>query len=282
MNRKLIILDLDGTTLNSESKITPPTRKIVHEAAKQGNIVSIITGRPYRIAKPFYQQLGLKTPIICFNGGLGLIPGQNWPGTYQITFDRKIVHEIFIRQRELGINLMAAEDKLARETLNYFPSHLKSDQILTRDNLNFDPVCLAVQVQPFCLSLVTKYLKTHYKGIVKPAVWGGDLNVIEIAADNVTKVTGIKRLAQYYGIARKDIIAFGDQDNDYDSLKFVGHGVAMQNGLPDVKSVADDVTQYDNDHDGMARYLKPDRYAIPRAVTSLTTARLMGIPSRSA
>ena len=30
----------------------------------------------------------------------------------------------------------------------------------------------------------------------------------------------------------------------------------MKNGLPDVKAVADDVTEYDNDHDGVARYLK--------------------------
>lgn len=268
MNRKLIILDLDGTTLNSDSKITDTTRYIIQEAASLGNIVSIITGRPYRIAMPFYRRLGLTSPLITFNGGLGLIPGEKWPGACQITFDRHIVNTIFKRQRELGLNLMAAEDrshlmankpsnaKLARETLDYFPSRLKSGQILTQDNINFDPVCLAVQVQPFCMQLVTKYLRTNYKGIVKPAVWGGSLNVIEIAAQNVTKVTGIKKLAKYYHIANKDIIAFGDQDNDYNTLKFVGHGVAMKNGLPDVKAVADDVTEYDNDHDGVARYLK--------------------------
>ena len=268
MSRKLIILDLDGTTLNSNSQITPLTRRIVRKAAARGHIVSIITGRPYRIAKPYYQQLGLKSPIVTFNGGLGLIPHDNWPGAYQITFNREIVNDIFKHQKMLGINLLAAEGQnqlmvnrptsqhLAQETLNYFPAKLKPDQILTANNLDFDPVCLAVQVQPFCIKLLTQYVNQRFSGIVKPAVWGGTLNVIEIAAQNVTKVTGIKKLAHYYHIPRKDIVAFGDQDNDYQTLKFVGHGVAMKNGLPDVKAVANDVTQYDNDHDGMARYLK--------------------------
>ena len=38
-------------------------------------------------------------------------------------------------------------------------------------------------------------------------------------------------------------------------LKYAGLGVAMKNGQPKIKQLADDVTKYDNDNDGLARYL---------------------------
>lgn len=61
MDQHLIAIDLDGTTLNNESQLTAETIKTLRAAAKEGHIVSIITGRPYRIARRIYDQIGIKT-----------------------------------------------------------------------------------------------------------------------------------------------------------------------------------------------------------------------------
>ena len=76
--KKLIAIDLDGTTLNQDSIITDKTAKTLRRAIEDGHSVVIATGRPYRMSKNFYQQLQLTTPMINFNGALVHLPGKKW------------------------------------------------------------------------------------------------------------------------------------------------------------------------------------------------------------
>lgn len=48
MSSYLICLDLDGTLLNDDKKITPYTKKVLTTLQKQGHKLMIATGRPYR------------------------------------------------------------------------------------------------------------------------------------------------------------------------------------------------------------------------------------------
>ena len=54
MEQKLIAIDLDGTTLNENSQITPKTKEVLTKATAAGHIVSIVTGRPNRISENYY------------------------------------------------------------------------------------------------------------------------------------------------------------------------------------------------------------------------------------
>ena len=76
-NRYLIGLDLDGTLLNKKSKITFKTKNYIKKLSRKGHIVVLATGRPLRAMKQYYDQLGLKTPIVCYNGGHILNPFDN-------------------------------------------------------------------------------------------------------------------------------------------------------------------------------------------------------------
>lgn len=84
MNQHLIALDLDGTTLNNQSALTTETIRTLRAAAADGHIVSIITGRPYRIARRIYDEIGIKTPMVNFNGALTHIPHETWDKEYAI------------------------------------------------------------------------------------------------------------------------------------------------------------------------------------------------------
>ncbi|MDO1603010.1 HAD-IIB family hydrolase [Lactiplantibacillus plantarum] len=64
MERKLIALDLDGTTLNAESKLNSATIQTMQRLQAAGHIVSIITGRSYQGSQAIYDQLRLKSPMI--------------------------------------------------------------------------------------------------------------------------------------------------------------------------------------------------------------------------
>ena len=64
---KLLALDLDGTVLNSNNQISQPLLKTIRNLPAD-IVVMIVTGRHHTAAKPYYDLLNLKTPIICCNG----------------------------------------------------------------------------------------------------------------------------------------------------------------------------------------------------------------------
>ncbi|NCD07620.1 MAG: hypothetical protein EOL97_16040, partial [Spirochaetia bacterium] len=65
----------------------------------------------------------------------------------------------------------------------------------------------------------------------------------------------IKYLLDYYDMNYDQVISFGDGYNDIEMIRDARLGVAMLNGVDDLKIVARDITTYDHDHDGIAHYL---------------------------
>lgn len=83
-----------------------------------------------------------------------------------------------------------------------------------------------------------------------------DRKWIVVSEKNVSKYNVINYLSSSLNVDNKDIICFGDGLNDIDMIENCGQGVAMKNALKDVKEIANDVTSYDNNHDGVINYLK--------------------------
>jgi hydroxymethylpyrimidine pyrophosphatase-like HAD family hydrolase len=78
---------------------------------------------------------------------------------------------------------------------------------------------------------------------------------LEIAPKPISKATGLKKiLAHGYAIGLDEVVAFGDGYNDIDLLQQVGWGVAVANAFPEVKAVANEVTQHHKE-DGVASTL---------------------------
>ncbi|PAK87137.1 Cof-type HAD-IIB family hydrolase [Lentilactobacillus parakefiri] len=263
ITKKLIALDLDGTTLNNDSQISAKTAETIQAAADQGYIVSIVTGRPNRLSENFYDDLKLTTPMINFNGNLGILPHQAWDREYQYTIDKEIVTELLAKSKPLGLSLVAVEGRnmfLANQGLSsgfgFFPSTLTTNQILSNKSLKENPISITVQVKPELKQGLIDFVEQQFGDEVEVSPWGGPNPIVEIATKGVHKSTGLKFLADYYGILQKDIIAFGDEGNDLTMMQYAGTGVAMKNAIAKIKGLADEVTDFTNDEDGVARYLQ--------------------------
>jgi Cof subfamily protein (haloacid dehalogenase superfamily) len=263
ITKKLIALDLDGTALNNDAELSNQTKATISQAVKEGYLVSIVTGRPNRLSENFYDELNLKTPMINFNGNLGILPHQAWAREYQYTIDREIVMELLEKSKLLGLSLIAVEGRnlfLANRGLKsgfgFFPSTLQTNQILNQQSLKDNPISITVEVRPELKAGLIDYVQNQFGDQVEVSPWGGPHPIVEIATKGIHKSTGLKFLADYYGILQKDIIAFGDEANDLTMMKYAGTGVAMKNAIDQIKNSADDVTTFDNQQDGVARYLQ--------------------------
>ncbi len=261
MTKKLIAIDLDGTTLNSHSLISPRTASVLKKATAAGHYVSIATGRPYRMSAQFYQQLQLETPMVTFNGALVHKPNMVWPYERELSIQKEIAFEIIAQKEKLQLEFVAAEN---RETffidrLDNFEGEFFATEKITEanlfKNLTSNPTSLLVKTQKEVSSLVSASLISQFKDSVDVRTWGGPSPTLEIVSLGIQKAMGIERIAQSYNIAQEDIIAFGDEANDYEMIQYAGLGVVMNNGIEALQNIADDVTTYSNHENGLAEYL---------------------------
>ncbi|WP_057777286.1 Cof-type HAD-IIB family hydrolase [Paucilactobacillus vaccinostercus] len=263
MNQHLIAIDLDGTTLNDQSQLSSETILTLRKLAADGHIVSIVTGRPYRISGQFYDQIGLKSPMVNFNGALAHIPHQQWQFEYQQNIDRQIALDLLTHRQDLGIHTMTAENKMhlwanqpSHVMKDFFPTHLATNEVLNSLNLTSNPTALTLQYEPNDKQALIGRINKNYGANVDIRVWGGPHSILEVVSKGVHKDAGIEHIAKAYGIAQQNIIAFGDEDNDSEMISYAGRGVAMSNAIESIKQIANDVTQDDNDHNGLAHYLQ--------------------------
>lgn len=261
--KKLIAIDLDGTTLNTQSLISATTEKALKNAMAHGHYVSIVTGRPYRMSGQFYRQLGLATPMVNFNGALVHMPEKQWADELETGIQRDLVFDILAQKKALNLDFVAAENKetFYIDSLDYFDSaffasEATENNLLTAKNLITDPTSMMVRTSKDQAGLVSDSLMKQYGDYVDVRTWGGPTPILEIVSKGIQKAKGVEQVAKYLDVKRSDIIAFGDEHNDEEMLDYVGWGVAMKNATDQIKSVANDVTEKTNDEDGLADYLE--------------------------
>lgn len=264
MKQKLIAIDLDGTTLNNDSALTPKTITVLQQVEQLGHKVVIVTGRPYRNSKEIYQQLNMHGPLVNFNGALCHIPGDDsWDGAYNVTLSKDIVSGIVELFPKTTANMMTIEGKncLYATQLEFPPSPYfspKTPPILFEsvEKLEEQTTAITLFAETEKQDFIKEKLLSNYPGAIDVRTWGGILPCLEVVCTGVHKAKGVSHVAGIYGINREDILAFGDEDNDKEMIEYAGHGVAMNNAIPELKAIANDITEFTNHDDGLAIYLQ--------------------------
>ncbi|MGX7108366.1 Cof-type HAD-IIB family hydrolase [Facklamia miroungae] len=263
MSQHMIAIDLDGTTLNNQSRLSQLTIETLRKLDRLGHLICIVTGRPYRTSKEIYQVLNLTTPMVNFNGAYCHFPDRpEWLASYHHELDREIVFDLFNRQEELGIQLVCAEGKerLYTSSMNlpespYYPSEDSSYQKISRQTLIHNPIAVTLFTSEADQVPVQRKIMEVYQNQVSVRTWGGEVPVLEVVSKDIHKAVGVKNIADFYHIPRQNILAFGDEDNDLEMIEFAGYGVAMNNAIKPLKEIANDITPLSNDEDGLAHYL---------------------------
>ncbi|WP_018658640.1 Cof-type HAD-IIB family hydrolase [Allofustis seminis] len=264
MNKKLIAIDLDGTTLNNESEIGKYTEEVFTEVAKKGHLICIVTGRSYRNSQRFYRQLQLNTPMVNFNGALCHHPHDHqWDASYKQTLDKHIALSMLQMNEFEHVKMIAAETidavYMDRDFIPYpefFNSQNENAQPFDEQSLNEDPISVSIFTHnDHAHNLIKDRILSLVDNKVEVRTWGGFAPCLELVQAGVQKAMGVERIAEYYRIPRQDILAFGDEDNDYEMIQYAGHGVAMANAIMPIKKIADDQTPFTNAEQGVARYL---------------------------
>ena len=266
MTKKIIAVDLDGTLLNSDSQISDFTKETIKKVTEKGHQVIITTGRPYRMAKDFYHQLELETPMINFNGSLTHLPDQVWDFEKCLTVDKKYLLDMVRRSEDIQADFIAGEyrkkfyitapdHEIADPRLfgveNFHPENQFNSDLVTKD-----PNCILLQTRASDKYALAEEMNRFYQYQLNINTWGGPLNILECTPKGVHKAFALEYLLKVMNRDKQDLIAFGDEHNDTEMLSFAGKGYAMKNANPALLSFADDQLPLTNEEDGVAHFLR--------------------------
>ncbi|MBM7315059.1 HAD family phosphatase [Streptococcus suis] len=266
MKQKLIALDLDGTLLNKDSQLSDYTISTIKKVKKAGHKVLIATGRPYRMAVHYYQQLELDTPMINFNGSLIHLPQQKWQWEKNILIDKSYLLTFLKEEERFQADFIAGEYKnkffITQSHLDKIdPGLLGVDQItpetlIKPELVTEDPHSILMQTHAEDKFALAEEMKAFFNNELEINTWGGPLNILETCAKGVSKATALSYLLDLYQMDPKDLVAFGDEHNDVQMLQLAGRGYAMKNCSQTLLPHADYQTSFTNDQDGVARELE--------------------------
>ena len=230
---KLIALDLDGTLLNSEKRVTPYTRDVLRRAMARGVHVTLATGRMIGGAAYFGRQVGVNAPLICCNGGV--VQGMDAP---EPLFLRCLPQETVCRLLTLcHARGWYANWYIGREI---FVEHFDAAYFHAYRTAEDFKVRVAV-------------VERELPGEIAAQQNTG--TSADLTPPGVTKALGLSFLMEQYGLTPAEVMACGDADNDLPMLRFAGTAVVPENGLPEAKALAT-YHAASNDEDGIAKAIE--------------------------
>lgn len=293
---KMIAMDMDGTLLRSDNTISNRTREALFQVQKEGVRLVLASGRSYHKLMEYAQELQMPA----YGGYLVEVNGI---AIYDLAKQKRTVfHQlskqegmyIFEQLKDLNVEIMGMIDD---GLYDYIPAAMMPDKIAYRkkhqlpedhpwtagafafiyDNRLGYPKQYTIQsAQEFPASM-NKISVCHYPeklNVVLPEIrkrlekdfWIGLTSPgwLEIMPKNVTKGSALSSLAKQLSISMEEVMAFGDGENDLEMLKAVKYGIAMKNGLHNVREIGYAVCE-DNNHDGIARYIEENILSKPDA-----------------
>lgn len=259
----LIAFDMDGTLLDDkDKKILPLTKQYLKKLNKDGHIIVLASGRPKSELMPYYNELELHSPLVCFNGIYCFNPKDDDFPIIKTTFNKSFAIEIAHKLCPTYCDNIFVEsnDKIwmikhDQELIDLmWPHGIHRDIIYGNfnDTINEDPMTL-ILYKINDINYLNEVLKPYKTSALR--LWYGS-QFGEIIFNQTSKATCLEHIRKYCNINKENTIAFGDYSNDIEMLNWAFHSVAMNNAIEDVKKVAKYITKNDNNNEGIVETLK--------------------------
>ncbi|MDO4554222.1 MAG: Cof-type HAD-IIB family hydrolase [Lachnospiraceae bacterium] len=263
---RVVGLDLDGTLLRDDKTISEWTRHVLEQAALRGIYVLPATGRTRTGIPDFVQAIEGIQYGVCSNGAtvVDLSTGEEIYSSklsyedslrlldiiegYHTMHDCYIEGEGYTEERYIEeLSAYGVEPKIQELIKNTRTSVKDLRQVIEELQCPVEKFNMFFQD----LNKREKVLKELSKlPFIK--VTSSLTNNLEINAADCNKGSALLGFAKAKGFSKEQVMCCGDGNNDYDMIRMCGIGVAMTNGVENIKEAADYIT-YTNNEDGAAK-----------------------------
>jgi Cof subfamily protein (haloacid dehalogenase superfamily) len=241
---KLLAVDVDGTLISHDGLFSKRTQNAIQAVRQEGIEVLFVTGRPPRWMKEVKDAFGSNLALIA-NGAL------------RYDMDKEVVTKTFDIKHETQLSIIRRikeripqvafaiewEDSFAREK-HYIPRWDDgNDELGSLEIESLEPLPV---YKILVRSLINKTLPDDLLNEVRMLV--GDIaNVtfcnfddpmVEISALGVDKGFALSHYAKSKNLTSSDVVAIGDNINDFSMLEWAGNSWIMGDGHPEGKFYA--------------------------------------------
>ena len=252
---KLVATDMDGTFLTSKGYFDSGRLHNVLEKFKENNMLFVAASGRSMLALKMFQhhadkmafiaemEHSLKSEISCLESGLSK------PQFLEITdtlIESPYMHGYdFLYQVKMVLTCTRKPHEYLEFISHYYENVQRVDNLKRYDNI------LKVTAN-FSEDTVRKGEAWFNERInyVKAVTTG--FKSIDIILSDVNKRTGLEALCDSYGLSASEVVAFGDNLNDYEMLEFAGTAVATENAREEIKEISSEIIGHCDDESVMA------------------------------
>ncbi|MBR2940152.1 MAG: HAD family phosphatase [Kiritimatiellae bacterium] len=272
---RIVALDLDGTLLDSEKRLSEVNRDALARAAEKGVEIVPTTGRFFGMMPPAVRDLPFVRYAITINGAQVYdretdtaivrdeIPLDMALGVMEVLDRYDVIYDCY--RQNWGWMTAALQEKAAdyatnehylrmvrefRKPVPELKAHLRE----TAANGDVQKIMLFAANRERSAAIdrlrgLSDEIAARFPEIkVTASTW----NNLELNIRTAHKGNALRRFAEHLGLTLENCMAFGDGMNDFTMVEAAGLGISMANAEPEVKRVAKDMVP-SNDEDGVAK-----------------------------
>lgn len=244
---KLIATDMDGTFLDHAGAYDKVRfRQILNRLAEKGIRFAVASGRSYLALERLFAEFKDDLIFIAENGSLVVEKEQIHfeavmaPNLYLSILDHLeespfAYREVLLSGRRAGYVLDTVSPAYLTFIRQYYENVV---QVPDFAGIEDDIFKITANLSEDHVLEGAAWLTREIPGV--SAMTTG-FQSIDIIREEIDKETGLARLCQDLQIAPSQVIAFGDNLNDYRMLQYAGRAIATANAREEIKAIADSV-----------------------------------------
>lgn len=264
MDKKVLVLDIDGTLTNSQKEITDNTRHAIWDAVMRGHKIMLASGRPTPGMRRYEEELQLARYggyLLSFNGAR-IVECRTGEVIYQRNLPVSLVPGLYryAREHHMGLITYLWDTVIsAFEPDEYIQLEARINGLPIRVVENF-PRFVDFDIQKCLMTAPGEQAAVYEKALQEKygdsaSVYRSEPFFVEVMPQGVSKASSIEQMLPILGVDREHVICCGDGFNDISMIRYAGLGVAMANAQTEVKEAADYITA-SNDEDGIVQVIR--------------------------
>lgn len=286
---KVIVCDLDGTLLREDKTISKDSEEFLIALQQEGYTLVLASGRGHDMIEPYAKQLHMEK----YNGYIVSYNGQQIEELASNTMHQndfislEMMDKIFTFAKNKSLQFIVEGDKkyyiytpkrlfVISLYMKYVKIRQKQLQKKNKNHKMYNKFMASSDVEMLVLKSINQIKKPMPKiglsqtskvlkknAIELSELYSKDIEVLmvspnwlDIVPKGVNKALGLKWISDRLNIPLSQFIAFGDSENDVEMLQEVGVGIAMNNGMENVKKYASYTSEFNNEENGVIIELK--------------------------
>ena len=250
---RLLAVDIDGTLLNSQFRVSQKDVNALRHAHECGVEVILVTGRRHTFAMPMAAQLGFDLWLISSNGAVtrssrgenfhrDLLPAatclelcstmRDFRGNMVVTFDKETKGALVLeRMDELTLSIQ----KWLEKNIEYIDFVVPLEKALMTDPVQA-MFCGSIARMQEALATLDASAISKRVTVLRTEYPLRDLTIVDVLNRDCSKGHAVERWATKRGIPREQVMAIGDNYNDAEMLAYAGYPFIMGNACEELKA----------------------------------------------